>query len=48
VKPLPDDGGKAVEISFPARAVEWVKVTVTAGKPGSPNIGFSEVAVFKE
>ena len=45
--PLPDRGAKAVEIAFGPKTVTWIKFTVTDVKPGSPNIGLSEIAVFE-
>ncbi|MBN1422347.1 MAG: hypothetical protein JXP34_26465 [Planctomycetes bacterium] len=45
--PLPDGGTKAVEIEFAPKTVASLKVTVTGVKPDSPNIGFSEIAVFR-
>ena len=47
VGPLPDDARQGVEVSFPARKIRWAKFTITAVKPGSPNIGLSEIAVFR-
>lgn len=44
---LPDTTGKGVEISFDARTVDWLKFTITAVKPDSPNIGLAEIAVFR-
>jgi hypothetical protein len=46
-KPLPDDGSKALEVTFEPRTISWLKFTVTAVRPGSPNIGLSEIAVFR-
>lgn len=46
-KPLPDTAEQGVEITFTPRAVTWVKFTVTAVKPNSPNIGLAEFAVYK-
>jgi prolyl oligopeptidase len=46
-KPLPDNAAQGVEISFPARAVTWVKFTVTGVKKDTPNVGLSEFAVFE-
>jgi hypothetical protein len=46
-KALPDDGAKALEVSFEPRDISWIKFTVTAVKPDSPNIGLSEIAVLK-
>ncbi len=43
---LPDTAARGLEIEFPARAVTWVRFTVTAVKKDSPNIGLSEFAVF--
>jgi hypothetical protein len=45
-RPLPDGGAQGVEIAFEPKTVRWVKFTVTDVKPGSPNIGLAEIAVF--
>jgi hypothetical protein len=44
---LPDTAGRGVEISFDAKTVDWLKFTVTAVKPDSPNIGLAEIGVFR-
>lgn len=44
--PLPDDAKQGLEVSFPPRSVNWLIFAVTGVKPGSPNIGLSEIAVF--
>ncbi len=44
---LPDDATKGVEIRFEPKKVRWVIFAVTGVKPGSPNIGLSEIAVFR-
>jgi hypothetical protein len=46
VGPLPDDAKKGREVRFPPRKVKWLIFAVTATKPGSPNVGLSEIAVF--
>lgn len=46
-RPLPDDGSKALEVSFEPKSIRWLKFTVTSVKAGSPNIGLSEIAVLK-
>jgi hypothetical protein len=45
--PLPDDAKQGLEVSFPARTVTWVTFLVTGAKKGSPNIGLSELAVWR-
>ena len=45
-KPLPDGAAQGLEIAFEPKTVCWLKFTVTAVKPGSPNIGLAEIAVF--
>ena len=45
--PLPDDAKAGLEVSFPPKTVNWLVFVVTAVKQGSPNIGLSEIAVFK-
>jgi hypothetical protein len=47
-QPLPDSANQGLEIAFQPKTVSWVKFTVTAVKPNSPNIGLSEFAVFGE
>lgn len=44
---LPDDAAKGVELRFPAKRVRWLIFAVTGVKEGSPNIGLSEIAVFR-
>jgi hypothetical protein len=48
VQPLPDGAAQGLEIAFEPKTVSWVKFTVTAVKPDSPNIGLSEFAVFSK
>jgi hypothetical protein len=45
--PLPDNALRGVEIAFKPKTVTWLKFTVGDVKPGSPNIGLSEIAVFR-
>ncbi len=44
---LPDDARKGLEIRFPPKKVKWLIFAVHQVKPGSPNIGLSEIAVFR-
>jgi hypothetical protein len=44
---LPDDARQGLEVRFPPKTVKWLVFLVTAAKPGSPNIGLSEILVFK-
>lgn len=44
---LPDDAKQGLEVSFPTRKVDWLMFVVTGVKSGSPNIGLSEIQVFK-
>jgi hypothetical protein len=44
---LPDDAKQGIEVAFPEKKIRWLIFAVTAAKPGSPNIGLSEIAVFK-
>jgi hypothetical protein len=46
-KPLPDRATRGLEVSFAAKAVTWIKLSVTGVKEGSPNIGLAEFGVFK-
>jgi hypothetical protein len=43
---LPDDAKQGLEVSFPPREVTWLAYLVTGTKPGTPNVGLSELAVF--
>jgi hypothetical protein len=43
---LPDNAKKGLEISFEPKTVRWLIFAVNRTKPGSPNIGLSEIAVF--
>lgn len=43
---LPDDGRQGLEVTFPSKTVDWLMFVVTGVKPGSPNIGLSEIQVF--
>lgn len=45
-QPLPDDADRGLQVRFAPKIVSWVKFSVTAVKPNSPNIGLSEFAVF--
>jgi len=45
--PLPDDARQGLEVSFPPKTVNWLVFVVTGVKQGSPNIGLSEIAVFR-
>jgi hypothetical protein len=46
VDTLPDDARQGIQVIFPPKKVQWLAFTVTAVKPGSPNIGLSEIGVF--
>ena len=43
---LPDDASKGLLIKFPEKRVDWLAFFVTKVKPGTQNIGLSELAVF--
>jgi hypothetical protein len=43
---LPDDARQGLEVRFPPKTVNWLAFIVTGAKPGSPNIGLAEWAVF--
>ena len=47
-RPLPDDARQGVAIPVNGKAIRWLKFTVTKVKRNSPNIGLSEIAVFRE
>ena len=47
-RPLADDARQGVAIAVGGKTVRWLKFTVTKVKPGSPNIGLAEIAVFRE
>jgi hypothetical protein len=44
---LPDDAKQGQEIQFPPKRIRWLVYAVNEVKPGSPNIGLSEIAVFR-
>jgi hypothetical protein len=44
---LPDNASQGLEVSFPPKTVKWLIFAVTSAKPGSPNVGLSEIAVFR-
>jgi hypothetical protein len=44
---LPDDAKKGLEVKFSPRRVKWLIFAVNESKPGSPNIGLAEIAVFR-
>jgi len=44
---LPDDAKRGLEITFEPKTVKWVLFVVDTVKPKSPNIGLSEIAVFR-
>lgn len=46
-KTLPDDAKQGLEITFPPKKIHWLIFIVKGVKPNSPNIGLSEIAVFK-
>ena len=43
---LPDNAQKGLEISFVPKTVHWLIFAVNRTKPGTQNIGLSEIAVF--
>ncbi len=43
---LPDDAKKGLEIRFEPKTVSWVSFFVNTVKPGTPNVGLAEMAVF--
>lgn len=44
---LPDDARQGLEVKFHEKRVRWLIFAVNEVKPGSPNIGLSELAVFR-
>jgi hypothetical protein len=44
---LPDDAKQGLEVTFEAKTINWLLFVVTGAKKGSPNIGLSEIAVFR-
>lgn len=44
---LPDDARQGLEVKFHEKRVRWLIFAVNEVKPGSPNIGLSEPAVFR-
>jgi len=45
---LPNDGAAPFKLNFPEKVITWLEVTVTKVGPKTGNIGFSEIAVFKQ
>ncbi|MBI1388690.1 MAG: hypothetical protein GC154_09610 [bacterium] len=45
---LPDDASAGVEIRFAPRSIATLTVIIDEVKPGGPNTGLSEVAVYRE
>ncbi len=43
---LPDDAKSGLEVRFPQKKIRWLIFAVTGTKPGSPNVGLSEIAVW--
>ena len=43
---LPDDASKGLLIKFPEKQIDWLAFFITKVKPGTQNIGLSELAVF--
>ena len=43
---LPDDARKGLEICFPPKRVKWLLLVIDSVKPGTLNVGLSELAVF--
>ena len=43
---LPDDARQGLEIRFPPKRVKWLLLAIDAVKPGTTNVGLSEMAVF--
>ncbi len=46
-KALPDDAKQGLDVTFPPKKIHWLIFIATKVKPNSPNIGLSEIAVFK-
>ncbi len=46
VPTLPDGPGEGLEIAFSPREAWWVAFAITGVKPGTPNVGLAEMAVF--
>jgi hypothetical protein len=44
---LPDDARQGLEVRFPVKKIKWLIFAVNEVKPGSPNIGLSEIAVYR-
>jgi hypothetical protein len=44
---LPDKARQGLEVRFPAKRVKWLIFAVDVVKTNSPNIGLSEIAVFR-
>ena len=46
VPALPDGPGEGLEVRFTPRQVSWLAFVITDVKPGTPNVGLAEIAVF--
>lgn len=46
VPALPDGPGEGLEVRFAPRQVSWLEFVITDVKPGTPNVGLAEMAVF--
>ncbi|HRY50393.1 MAG TPA: hypothetical protein P5186_20260 [Candidatus Paceibacterota bacterium] len=44
---LPDEAKQGLQIKFPPKRIPWLVFVVNEVKPGFPNIGLSEIAVFR-
>lgn len=44
---LPDEAKQGLQIKFAPKRITWLVFVVNEVKPGSPNIGLSEMAVFR-
>ena len=47
VGPLPNDAKKGIEVKFARKTVTWLVLIVTGVSPTTPNVGLSEIAVFR-
>jgi len=47
-KSLPDGAQQGVAIPVGGKTIRWLKFAVTKVKPNSPNIGLTEIGVFRE
>ncbi len=48
ISELPNDAGRAKEITFPQKTLTWLALVVTGVSPSTRNAGLAEIAVFEK